>query len=309
MEDREETEARQESAPEAREPEASNPEAPNLEAAQEISELRARLRGKEDTIRGLHEELARLRLSADETRAESEAAEGRVESLERERKTLRERVGALESEARSRRRGRETGARRIESLEREVERLEGEVSHRDHLLRMSEEELESVVQDSKTTVSRKKSALEDALRRIAGLERDLEEREVRILDREAALEESHVQLEEERAERERLSEPANRLRAGLDVFNESRYRETVTTLSRTLGQPRVHVGLGRGEEPPVLLEFTWRGVSWRHFAANPGLAVEEPRVYVTSSGEDLSGVDERPPNAHVGPGARVLLGL
>lgn len=277
--------------------------------AVEVAELRARLKVKENTIRELHGELARLRLISDEARATSEAGEDRIETLSRERTALRERLDALENEASSRRRARDNSVREVEVLGREVERLSGEVAHRDHLLRMSEEEMESLTSDSKSLVARKEGALEDALRRVAGLERDLEEREVRIVELGATLEESRMRLEEERAERERLARPSNRLRAGLDVFNESRHRETVMTLSRTLGQPRVHVELDRGEEPPVVLAFTWRGVSWRHFAANPGLAVEEPRVYVISSGEDLSGIEETSPNAHVGPGGRVVLGL
>ena len=67
--------------------------------------------------------------------------------------------------------------------------------------------------------------------------------------------------------------------------------------------------LDKGEEPPVLLTFTWQGVTRQTYAANPGLAVEEPRVYLKDAGEDLSGVERQPPNARVGPGGRVLLGL
>jgi ribonucrease Y len=69
------------------------------------------------------------------------------------------------------------------------------------------------------------------------------------------------------------------------------------------------VDLAEGQEPPVLLTFTWQGVTRQTYAANPGLAVEDPRVYLESAGEDLSGVDRLPPNARVGPGGRVLLGL
>jgi hypothetical protein len=83
----------------------------------------------------------------------------------------------------------------------------------------------------------------------------------------------------------------------------------MNSLSRTLGQPEVHVALDEGEEPPVLLTFTWQGVTWQTYAADPGLAVEEPRVYLKDAGEDLSGVDHQPPNSRVGPGGRVVLGL
>ena len=76
-----------------------------------------------------------------------------------------------------------------------------------------------------------------------------------------------------------------------------------------MGQPEVHVALEEGEEPAAILSFTWQGITWQEYAANPGLAVEEPRVYLASSGEDLSGVERERPNAHVGAGGRVLLGV
>ncbi|AHY46272.1 Hypothetical Protein RradSPS_0989 [Rubrobacter radiotolerans] len=275
----------------------------------ELAEFRSRLGARENTIRELHASLAEARLAADDERAARRAGEERLEVLKREHAALRERSDALERELGSRRRSRESQSREAETLRRENDRLSGEVSRREHLIRMAEEEVEELKSRYEALVVRKESALEDALRRIAGLERDLEEREVRILELEADLEERRLELERERTERMKLAEPENRLRAGIELFNESRHREAVTTLSRTLGQPNVHVELGRGEEPPVFIGFTWRGVSWRTFAANPGLAVEEPRIYVVSSGEDLSGVDEKPPNAHVGPGGRVLLGL
>ncbi len=156
---------------------------------------------------------------------------------------------------------------------------------------------------------RKDQALEDALRRIEGLERDLEEREHKVAELRATIEDLRNELEAEYELRERLAEPANRLRAGIDLFNDSDQRRSMNSLSRTLGQPEVHVALDEGEEPPVLLTFTWQGVTWQTYAADPGLAVEEPRVYLKDAGEDLSGVDHQPPNARVGPGGRVVLGL
>src|SRR5918995_441277 len=139
---------------------------------------------------------------------------------------------------------------------------------------------------------------------IAALERDHE-----VADLRATIEDLRNELEAEYELRERLAEPANRLRAGIDLFKDSDQRRSMNALSRTLGQPEVHVDLEDGEEPPVLLNFTWQGVTWQTYAANPGLAVDDPRVYLRSAGEDLSGVDREPPNARVGPGGRVLLGL
>ena len=144
------------------------------------------------------------------------------------------------------------------------------------------------------------------------LERDRDrqpELERALREREAEVRELRVKLEEEYELRRRLSEPENRLRAGIELFNESDHRNVVTTLSRSMGQPEVHVALGEGEESAAVLDFIWQGITWQTYAANPGLAVEEPRVYLAGSGEDLSGVERKPPNAHVGAGGRVLLGV
>ncbi|HEX5974574.1 MAG TPA: hypothetical protein VFY57_05370, partial [Rubrobacteraceae bacterium] len=185
-----------------------------------------------------------------------------------------------------------------------------EISRRDYLLDRRAEEIEVLGQESEELMGRKEGALEDALRRIEGLERDLEEREHKVAELRTTIEELRGDLEAEYELRERLAEPANRLRAGIDLFNDSDQRRSMNSLSRTLGQPEVHVDLDEGQnEPPVLLTFTWQGVTWQTYAANPGLAVEDPRVYLKGAGEDLSGVDRQPPNARVGPGGRVLLGL
>lgn len=274
-----------------------------------VEELSARVGIKDNHIRELYEKLAEKQVEADEAKAAREASDERIEALGRERGRLRERVSTLEEELRSWRRSREGHERRIERLEREIEQRETEISRRDYLLSRRDDEMETLAFETDALVARKEGALNDAMRRVAGLERDLEEREDTISDLEATVEELRQRLEEERESRERLAEPANRLRSGIELFNDSSHRETMNSLSRTLGQPNVHVSLAEGEEPPVILTFTWRGVTWQSYAANPGLAVEEPRVYLAGAGEDLSGVDEDPPNARVGPGGKVSLGL
>jgi len=273
------------------------------------AELRARLGIKDNHIREIFEQITAARLAADEARASKEAGEGHIESLERERARLKERIRDLEEEARARRRRKDGLERQVMRLEREIERRDGEIARRDYLLERSAEEMEDLRLETEGLVVRKDRALEDALRRVAGLERDLEERENEAAELRATIEDLRNDLEAEYELRERLAEPANRLRAGIDLFNDSEQRRAMNALSRTLGQPEVHVDLDRGEEPPVLLTFTWQGVTWQTYAANPGLAVEEPRIYLKSAGEDLSGVDRQPPNARVGPGGRVLLGL
>jgi hypothetical protein len=141
------------------------------------------------------------------------------------------------------------------------------------------------------------------------LERDLEQREAEISDLNTTIEILRRDLEAELELRGRLADPANRLRSGIDLFNESSQRNSMNSLSRTMGQPEVHVELDAGDEPPVLLTFTWQGVTWQTYVSYPGPGVEEPRVYLMSAGEDLSGVDRKPPNARLGPGDRVVLGL
>jgi len=272
-------------------------------------ELMAKLQIKDNRIRELYEEITAFRLAADEARASKEAGERYIEVLKRECANLKERVRDLEEETRDRRRRRESSGRQIVRLERELERKEGEISHRDYLLERRTEQMEAASQRAEELASRKALALQDALRRVDGLERDLEEREEAISDLNATIEILRGDLESEQELHGRLADPANRLRAGIDLFNESSQRNSMNTLSRTMGQPEVHVELDEGDEPPSLLTFTWQGVTWQTYVADPGPGVEEPRVYLKSAGEDLSGVDRKPPNARVGPGDRVMLGL
>jgi ribonuclease Y len=272
-------------------------------------ELMARLGLKDNLIRELYEEITAFRLAADEARASKEAGEEHIEALERECAGLKERVRDLEEEARDRRRRRENSGRQITRLEHELERKEGEISHRDSLLERRTEQMEAASQRAEELASRKDLALQDALRRVDGLERDLEEREEEISDLNTTIEVLRGDLQAEQELRGRLADPANRLRAGIDLFNESSQRNAMNALSRTMGQPEVHVELDEGDEPPSLLTFTWQGVTWQTYVSDPGPGVEEPRVYLKSAGENLSGVDRKPPNARVGPGDRVMLGL
>ena len=272
-------------------------------------ELMARLEIKDNHIRELYEKITAFRLAADEASASKAAGEGHIEALERECVRLKERVRALEEKTRDRRRRREGSDRQIARLERELERKEGEISHRDYLLERRAEQMEADKHRAEELASRKDLALQDALRRVDGLERDLEEREDEISDLHSTIETLKGDLEAEQELRDRLADPANRLRAGIDLFNESGQRNAMNSLSRTMGQPEVLVELDAGDEPPVLLTFTWQGVTWQTYVSDPGPGVKEPRVYLKSAGEDLSGVNPKPPNARVGPGNRVILGL
>jgi ribonuclease Y len=272
-------------------------------------ELRARLGIKDNHIKELYEEITTSRLAADEARASKAAGERYIESLESEDARLKERIRELEDELKGRRRRREGVDRQVARLERELERKDGEVAHRDNLLERQAEQMEAAGRRAEELASRKDLALQDALRRVDGLERNLEEREGEISNLKATVETLRGELESEQELRGRLADPANRLRAGIDLFNESDQRRAMNALSRTLGQPEVYVELDAGDEPAVILTFTWQGVTWQTYASDPGPNVQEPRVYLNGAGEDLSGVDSKPPNARVGPGERVMLGL
>jgi ribonuclease Y len=273
-------------------------------------DFRRRLEAKDQHINELYEELAMVEFAADEARARVEAGDLRVRDLEEERERLRERLHAFEEEERRRRRGREGQDRRVARLEREIERREESIRRLEDLLEQKENEQISHDQEAQSAAARKDVALEDALRRVEGLERDLEDREEVITELRATTERMQAELDREYELRWRMAEPANRLRAGIDLFNHSRHLQEVGSISRSLGQPEVRVALeGEGDEPPVLLTFTWGDVTWRTYVANPGLAVQEPRVYQVDAGEDLSGVGREPSNAHVGAGGRIVLGL
>jgi ribonucrease Y len=267
------------------------------------------LEAKDRHIKEVYDELAAARLAADEAVARAEADELRVEDLEEERERLKERSRAFEEEERTRRRRRESQDRRATRLEREIERRETEIGRLRGMLEEKEGEMEAHDREAREEVFRKDAALEEALRRVEGLERDLEEREDEAAGLRDTVDELRAELDLEREHRRRMTEPANRLRLGIELFNDSEHLQAVDSVSKSLGQPEVHVALGDGDEPPVILTFTWRDITWRTYAANPDFAVEEPRVYQMGAGEDLSGVEREASNAHIGPGGRVLLGL
>jgi ribonuclease Y len=234
-------------------------------------ELRARLGIKDGYIKELCEELARSRLAADEARVAREVGERRIADLEEERNRLAERVRTLEEEARGRWWRRDREERRLSRLARELEGKDAEISRRDDLLERRS--------------------------------RELAEREEEAAELRAAME----ALRRETQEELRLARPETRLRAGVELFNESEQLRAVGALSRSMGEPEVHVALGEGEERPVVLSFTWQGIAWQTYSVDPNRRSEETRVRLVSSGEDLSGVDAEPPNAGIDPDGRVRL--
>ncbi len=282
------------------------------EAGGEVADLEGlwdRLEAKDRHIRELYEEITAANLAADEARTRAEAVGLRAGELEEERGELKERLRAFEKEERKRWRRREGQNRRVARLEREIERRESEIERLQDLLEDRESEIEAYEGEFQDTLSRKDVALEDALRRVEGLQHDLEERENEVVELRATIDKFRAELDLEYELRRRMADPANRLREGIDLFNGSEHLQTVNSISKSLGQPKVHIALERGNESLVILTFVWDDITWRTYHANPGLAVREPRVYLDSTGEGPTNLDSRPSNAHIGSDGRVVLGL
>jgi len=272
-------------------------------------EFKERLEAKNRHVRELYDELAAARLAVDEAVAKAEAGELRVRDLEEEREQLKERLRAFEEGEREWRRWRESQDRQIAQLEREIEHREAEIGGLEDLLERNKSEMEVYAEEAQDVISRKDAALEDALRRVEGLQRDLEGRENEADELRTTVDELRAELALEYDLRRRMADPENRLREGIALFNDSEHLQTIDSISKSLGPPEIHAVLEEGEEPPVILTFIWDEISWRTYYANPGLAVEEPRVYLQGAGDDLSDVERKPSNAHVGPDGRVVLGL
>lgn len=277
---------------------------------EDAGELLLRFEARERYVAELHDELAAARLAVDEARARMMATGTRVRDLEEERDRLRARVRELEEEERRRGRRREGQDRQVARLRRELERRDDEIGRLKDGISSGRGEMEARGRESAESVARKDAALEEALRRVEGLERDLEERESEVVELRTMVDRMRAEIDLEYELRRRMAEPANRLRAGLDLFNDSEHPRSVDSISKSLGQPEVHVEMGvEQDEPPVVLTFTWQDITRQTYHANPGLGVEEPRVYLADAVEDLSGVEHKPPNARLGPDATVVLGL
>ena len=212
----------------------------------DVGELLLRFRAREPYVAELHDELAAARLAADEARARIEASGTRVQDLEGERDRLRGRVRELEEEERRRGRRREGQDRQVARLRRELERRDAEIGRLKDGMQSERGEMEAQGRENAEAVARKDAALEEALRRVEGLERDLEERETEVVELRTTVDRLRAEIDLEHELRRRMAEPANRLRAGVELFNDSEHPRSVDSISKSLGQPEVHVETGEG---------------------------------------------------------------
>jgi chromosome segregation ATPase len=313
-------------------------------ADRRVASLKAQREADNRAFRARHaEEIARLRreyeerLAAEDERRKLEtwALEERLEETRIQRDTEVRAYTARLTELEAARLAQKTSAE--EDLERVVERfgeeisgLEGRIKELEDALEESEglkRELEIEVADLRArTESREPSLAAGSPRETADEpEERLEEldaewvlAEERISDLEARLWEAQEESRRNAGELEkalenlrRLSEPERRLRAGLALFNTTEHAHAVASISKALGLPRVHAELAGDPPGKPVLTFVWGDMAWRRYVSDPTEGVEEPRVYLTGTGDDPEEIEDldRQPNARMDAQGRLMLGV
>ncbi len=137
--------------------------------------------------------------------------------------------------------------------------------------------------------------------------------EAKLKEAEAERERAGEELARTREELRKMTDPAQRLRDGISLFNASEHTKAVASISKALGLPKVHAGMD-GEAPSKpILTFIWEGMAWRSYVSDPTEGVEEPRVYLSGTGEDTSEVNcsagPESPNARMDSKGRLTLGV
>jgi hypothetical protein len=316
-------------------------------ADRRFASLQAQREADIRALRARHaEEIARLRreyeerLAAEDERRKLEtwALEERLEESATQRDTEVRAYTARMAELEAARLAQKTSAE--EDLERVVKRFGEEISELEDRITGLEEaleesealrrKLETEATGSRTRAGSGEPSLADgSSRELPETADEPEERleeldaervlaEERISDLEARLreaqEESHRNAEELEKALEtlrRFSEPERRLRDGLALFNTTEHARAVASMSKALGLPRVHAGLVGDPPGKPVLTFVWADMAWRRYVSDPTEGVEEPRVYLTGTGNDPAEIEapDRQPNARMDAQGRLMLGV
>lgn len=316
----------------------------NVAAEKRIAALQAQREADNRALMARHaEEVAILRrqyeerLAAEDERrkAETWALEERLAGLriqaETEAETYKARLVELESERLSHKRdAQEDLERAARGFGEEIARLENRIAELEEELDESEALRSSLLVEYEELYDRLEGgeARRSAARKIE--ERDGEDGRFRELDAERLLAEERVQaledqlraaraearetaeeLERTRESLRRLSDPEQRLRAGIELFNASEHTRTVASISKGLGLPLVHAGTDGENDGPgrPVLTFVWGDISWRRYVADPTEGVEEPRVYLIGTSNDPADVETGEPNARMDANGRLTLGV
>jgi prefoldin subunit 5 len=218
----------------------------------------------------------------------------------------------------------------VERFGEEISGLEGRITELEDALEESEslkDELEAEVASLRSKTERREPSLANGSSREPpeGPEERLDEldaervlSEERISDLEARLREAEEESRRNAEELERaleslrrLSEPERRLRDGLALFNTTEHAHAVASISKALGLPRVHAGLAGDPPGKPVLTFVWGDTAWRRYVSDPTEGVEEPRVYLTGTGDDPARLEtpNREPNARMDAQGRLTLGV
>jgi chromosome segregation ATPase len=275
------------------------------------------------------------RLAAEEERHRSQVAalEEQLEGIrmrqESEARLYGERLKELEQEkATDKKAAEEELERRLAEAEEEKSRLEYRIAELEVDLEESgtvEAELREALLESQTREEAWQQEDEQVERALEDLEERLKEAdaarllaEERAADLEAYLreagEENHRCSEELQKALEyirKISEPEQRLRAGINLFNASEHTRTVASISKAFGLPKVHVGSDSGPDSPSkpVITFVWEDITWRRYVSDPTEGVEEPRVYLVETGDDSSEIPDRKPNARMDAQGHLTLGV
>lgn len=127
----------------------------------------------------------------------------------------------------------------------------------------------------------------------------------RVRELEARLQEATKSLHQ-------VSDPAHRLRSGISAFNASEHARYVSSISKSLGLPKVHAGVEGDPPGKPVFTFVWEDLAWRRYAADPAEGLPEPRVYLLGGGDEpdeLDPVELEEPNARMDARGHIILGV
>ena len=305
-----------------------------IQAQREADNRALRARHEEKTARLRREHEERLAAEDERRRAETWALEERLREAsvqrESEMRAYTARIKQLEAIRLSQKSSsQEDLERAVERFGAEISDFENRVTELEGALEESEarrNELETVIDEIRASGEdssgitagpddvadeEPKVALEDVEAQNILAEKKIEDLEARLSE---AREESRRNAEElQRAleSLERLSDPARRLREGIALFNDSEHARTVASISKAFGLPRVHAALEDTAPGRPTLTFLWGDMAWRRYVSDPTEGVEEPRVYLTGTGEDPDEVkaSSRQPNARMDSRGRLMIGV
>lgn len=224
--------------------------------------------------------------------AEAEAEKTRLEDRVAELQDALEESGALEAELRE--------ALKESSTSNEERRPSGETPEAPDggSERIAAEELKGRLEEAD-------AARFLAEERAADLEARLRQAEEENVRRARELEKAQEGLKE-------VSNPEQRLRSGISLFNASDHTRTVASISKALGLPRVHIGADGGPNSMTrkpVITFVWDEIAWRRYVSDPTEGVEEPRVYLIGTGDDPDEIKRPEPNARMDARGRLILGV